>query len=188
MMPLLKRRTVRFSTHCALLAILSMACGAARAEAPTVLSLDKVAGVYRESVEIGLEGSDRIIKAESILEIVKETKTTAYIRTRLYFHNRHTCNLWGIAEVKGIELIYRSAELDGETDSPCILTLSFDDGQIVFNDTTGQCRISRCGARGGFTDTNFDLSRRRDISYLDRIRRSAEYKQAVTEYGRLKPQ
>jgi len=46
-------------------------------------------------------------------------------------------------------------------------------------DTYGSCREVRCGARGGFHGEAFARSAKRTILYIDRLKRSREYRESV---------
>jgi hypothetical protein len=143
--------------------------------------LDKIVGVYRHPLKVETV-DDGIVPMENILEIVRYGETSAYMRTRLHFTNGHLCGLFGIAEVEGDQLVYRSAS-ERDTSSQCILALTIGSGTIVFEDKA-ECQL-HCGFRGGFTSAEFKRSHRRPIAYLDRIRKSRQYQEAVEEYERL---
>jgi hypothetical protein len=164
----------------ALTLVLPLGGGASSKE--EAVDLRKVTGVYRIPVKIETV-DDGSIAAEDILEIVQYSKASAYIRSRLHFYNGHVCNVWGIAEASGSSLVYRSQDDDN---SSCQLTVTPDKNRIVLDDPTGNCRVTRCGARGGFSSASFSMSRRRNIKYMDRILQSSQYREAVEEYARLK--
>jgi len=159
-----------------MLVLLSL--GAASAEGER-LKLDEIAGVYRHPLKVETV-ADGVVAAENILEIVRYGEASAYIRTRLHFTNGHLCSLFGIAEVEGNQLVYRSAPEPEDKSSACVLALKIESKAIVFEDRA-ECQL-RYGFRGGFDNARFERSRRRPIAYLDRIRNSRQYREALEEY------
>ena len=105
--------------------------------------------------------------------------TTAYVRTHLEFFNGHVCDIWGVANVDNDALVYT-----GEVNSQgkrCLLTLKVSGGAMTIVDPDGACAISTCGARGMYNKTAFDMNKRRAIRYLEIIRKSQQYKDAIEE-------
>src|SRR6476660_3949917 len=82
-------------------------------------NIDSLAGVYRKTFANGnIDGGK--YQSEDILEIVKVSPTTAYIRTHLEFFNGHVCNIWGVARLEGDALVYRGPNnIEGK---PCMLS------------------------------------------------------------------
>ncbi|WP_230533419.1 hypothetical protein [Microvirga roseola] len=149
------------------------------------LRLEDVAGVYRSPVAVRRPGET--VRTENILEIVPYGEARAYLRTRLNHPvTGNLCSLWGIAEIQGSRLVYRSAGDEGEAPSPCSLTVRFEKGQILFDDRDRQCERRLCGANAHFSQFVFKESARRPITYLERIRASRQYREAVAEYERRK--
>jgi len=148
------------------------------------INLDDIAGAYRFPLTIRTV-DDGLVSQEDILEIVKESATRAYVRTRLHFDNGHVCVFWGIAEAKGSQLIsHASAESEAAPRS-CTLVLKVESKDIVFDDLDHQCQPIWCGARGHFSGVKLKRSKRRSITYLKRIKESEQYRQAVREYEHL---
>jgi hypothetical protein len=148
------------------------------------INLDAIAGAYRLPLRIRI-ADDGLISQEDILEIVKESETSAYIRARLHFDNGHICAFWGIAEVQGSRLISHSSPESGATARSCTLILKMEGKDIVFDDLDHQCQTMWCGARGHFWGISLKRSSRQPITYLERIRASEQYREALKEYEQL---
>lgn len=147
------------------------------------LRLQTVTGVYRLPVTVR-NPTDGSVRTENVLEIVKHSSDTAYIRIRLNHPvSGNVCTLWGIAEADGAGLVYRSPA-DG-TGSACTLRVTFDGTGISFYDESGECQKDRCGANTSFSQFSFDRSKQRPVPNLSHIRRSRQYKEATEEYGRV---
>lgn len=141
------------------------------------LDLDSLAGVYKHRFQNELVTGEKYT-SEDIMEIVKVAPDRAYLRLALQFANAHTCSFWGIARVSGESLIHRSTGRSGEG---CELGLRVQDGKLILDDKDGRCRAYGCGARGTFAGTWFPLTGRRDIRYMDRLKASSEFKEALDE-------
>ncbi len=147
--------------------------------------IDTVEGVYKHHFQNGLVSGESYL-SEDILEIMKVTQETAYIRYDLNFYNGHTCALWGIAELEQDKLIFR----DPNKDTSCVLSIETRGKQLISNDITPQgaeqsCHYY-CGARGGFNNVIFDIAAKRKISYTKTIKASKEFKEAMTAYTNKK--
>ena len=143
------------------------------------INIDALAGVYKKTFPNGnIDGGK--YQSEDILEIVKVSPTTAYVRTHLEFFNGHVCNIWGVAKVEGDALVYR-----GETNSqgkPCLLSVKVQGGKVTLDDKDGACAIGTCGNRGMYNGTAFELKKRRAIRYMDVLVKSDQYKDAIDEH------
>ena len=149
----------------------------------TAQTLDpaSVEGVYRRSFPNEMVTGEKYT-SEDILEVVRLTPATAYIRTRLNFANGHQCSMYGVARAEGQALVYRRPTAPGTP--TCVLTLRFGGGQVQFDDQGDQCRETDCGARGSYSGTALPVASRRRITYLERLRASQEYREAQTEFQR----
>ena len=143
------------------------------------VNIDVLAGVYKKTFQNGnIDGGK--YQSEDILEIVKISPTTAYVRTHLEFFNGHVCNIWGVAKVEGDGLVYH-----GETNSQgkqCLLSVKLQGGKVTLDDKDGACAIGTCGNRGMYNGTAFELKKRRAIRYMDVLENSDQYKDAVDEH------
>jgi len=159
----------------------------ARADAELAAPGDPVAGekviasahgVYKRQFKNGLvDGSS--FESENILELVPVRPGTVYFRTHLEFYNGHVCDLSGLASWRraGV-LLYEGPALD--EGPPCRLRIAVADQEVRFEDADQTCKAS-CGARGSFDGEAFPRGARREIRYLDRLKASREYRQALGE-------
>ncbi len=159
--------------HLGLAAVPLALAGAAMA-APGVI--DKMAGVYKDRFENGAVTGETF-QSENVVEIVKITPSTAYIRAELKFYNGHTCSLTGIADVDGDGLTYRNK--DGSLNQPCHLHVAIKGGKLVLNDDL-TCK-NYCGERGSFTNIGLPAKSKRPIRYMVRLLKSKEYARALAE-------
>jgi hypothetical protein len=141
------------------------------------LDISSIQGVYRNSFENG-DITRQKFHGEDILEIVRITDKTAYIRTHLDFFNGHMCGIWGIADAVGTSLVYSSKNI-----ASCRLTISFSMTDVTLSDLDGKCRIETCGSRGGYENAKFYLNQKTSIRYMPRILASTEYNSATRERG-----
>ena len=159
----------------ALVAIGMLAIPALAADGP----IDTLAGVYKTQFKNGNISGDKY-DSEDILEIVKVSPKTAYIRTHLEFFNGHVCNIQGVADVEDSALVYHGPDnIEGK---PCQLSVRLVRGRVTLEDQEGHCAIGTCGNRGMYNGTTFDLKRKRPIRYMKILLKSAEYKAAVKEH------
>ncbi len=138
-------------------------------------------GAWRRSFP-NQDGNGRRITSENILEIVRVTDDTAYIRIRLQFANGHQCNSWGIARAEEDQLVYRRPAQPGQPG--CVLQVRMRAGGMTLTDVGGHCQATDCGARGSYDGEAFPLESRRRITYLDRLRAGQEYRDALAEFPR----
>lgn len=163
-------------------ALLTLSCLAGLAAWPALsygqsLDPNSLAGVYKHRFKNAFV-SGVTYDSENIMEIVPIASDRAYIRLSLQFYNGHTCSFAGIARVAGERLIYRAS---GPNSDPCELSFIVSDGTIIVHDKDGQCRKYGCGARGGYENLKFSLTKRREIRYMDRLKASMEFKEALEE-------
>ena len=142
------------------------------------LSVDDVAGVYKNRFENGLVDGTKFT-SENVLEIVKVSPHEAYIRTHLEFYNGHSCSIYGIAKLEGDTLVYRPH--DNVAGRQCVLTLQRKGDRIVFGDVGYACKDTYCGMHGSFNGVDFAMSRRRPIRYMKVLLDSRQYHDAITE-------
>jgi hypothetical protein len=141
------------------------------------LDVDSLAGVYKKRFQNALVSGEKYT-SEDIMEIVTLAPDRVYLRLALQFDNGHSCSFRGVAHVAGDALIHRSK---GRSGGGCELSLSRRDGNLVLDDKDGHCRDYGCGARGSFEGTSFPQASRRDIRYMDRLKASRQYKEALDE-------
>jgi hypothetical protein len=143
------------------------------------VNIDALAGVYKKTFPNGTIDGNKY-QSEDILEIVKISPASAYVRTHLEFFNGHVCNIWGVAKLEGDALVYH-----GETNSQgkqCLLSIRVQADKVTLDDKDGACAIGTCGNRGMYNGTAFELKKRRAIRYMDVLVNSDQYKDAVDEH------
>jgi hypothetical protein len=140
------------------------------------IDIDKIAGVYKKQFKNGNISGDKY-ESEDVLEIVKASPATAYVKTHLEFFNGHVCNISGVADLEGGTLTYHGPDnIEGK---PCELSVTAGRGKVILNDKDGHCAIGTCGNRGMYNGTAFELKRRRTIRYMDILLKSDDYKTAI---------
>ena len=153
------------------------------AEPPNVEAL---AGVYKRSFQNGNIDGD-VYRTEDVLEVVRLSPATAYFRAHLEFYNGHLCSIWGVVERTESDWVYRGPP--SYLGKSCILHLKIAGGKIVFDDEAQTCRELTCGARGMYSSSAklpvvyFDRSSRRRIRYMETLRASWQYAEAIAEYA-----
>ena len=156
--------------------ILSLAAAIAAPQ----MNLDTIAGVYktrhRMEVFMGEKEPPEEDQVEDVLEIVKLSPDTAYVRGHLQFDNGHICAFYQVMHVEGDALVWRGKTV---LDEDCEMKLRPVGGKLAFFDKDDRCREGSCGARGVYNGMSFQLSSRRTIRYMPRLLASREYQEAV---------
>ena len=160
----------------ALVALVALAMPALAADGV----IDRVAGVYKSQFKNGNIDGDKY-QSEDILEIVKVSKTAAYVRAHLEFFNGHVCNIWGVADAEGDALVYR-AKKENVQGNRCVLTVRIKNDSVILDDQDGACAIGTCGNRGMYNGTKFALKKRRAIRYMKVLTDSDQYKDSIDEH------
>ena len=149
------------------------------AEAARVISM--VEGVYKHRFEnANIDGEK--YTSENILELVPVTDDSLYFKIHLEFYNGHECNLSGTAQLRknGNFIFYKKSPLN--PDNYIRLQIKPTTEGIILRDD-GTERNFQCGARGGYDETTFSKKGRRVIKYMNRIKLSSDYKNALEEAG-----
>ena len=147
--------------------------------AGSAIDIASIAGVYKERMTLSqVDGPD--YRAENVLELVRLSDRDAYFRTRLFFDNRHSCDMSGVARVSADVLVYHE-HMDNGRD--CAFTIRVDNARITFGDADSACRSYYCGMRGNFEDVEFDLQSRRAIRTMKRLKASHEFLEALERAG-----
>lgn len=158
---------------------LGLGLSAAHAQPPADQLIGEIEGVYKHRFQNGLVTGEKY-QSEDVVEIVRYDATRIYVRAELQFFNGHQCSISGIATYDGGKFVYDAPSPDPDTPA-CHFQVGADSKAITFRDPDGACRFSRCGARGGLDGYTIARDSKRRIRYMDRLRNSAEYKQAVSE-------
>jgi hypothetical protein len=142
--------------------------------------LQKLAGVYKNSFETEVIVADgpknRLVKLEDIVEIVPVGEMDLYFRIDLNFYNAHSCHIYGIAHREEEGFVYRQSSYDQN----CALLITTQNNNLLVDDNE-TCN-QYCGARGSLSKYTTPMTRKRPIRYLDRLRKSDEYRDAILEW------
>jgi hypothetical protein len=124
---------------------------------------------------------NELYTAEDILEIVKAEHGSIYFKTSLNFDNNHSCLLFGIAKYKkdGSFVYQENASIDNFP--ACLFRIKKQKNEITFEDINDSCRQMSCGVRGYYDKAKFPLKKRRVIRYMERLKNSEEYKDALRQ-------
>jgi hypothetical protein len=150
---------------------------AAVAAGPAAFDPARIAGRYSHHFLNGLvDGSH--YWSDDVLEIVPLDPQRAYFRAELQFYNGHSCSIFGVAHAEAGGLVYREpqANMDG---GHCVLHIRETATGVRLEDD--QSCHDHCGARGTLNGDDFDRKGRRPITYMDRLKRSSEYRDALAE-------
>ncbi|HEY1606469.1 MAG TPA: hypothetical protein VGF77_12825 [Allosphingosinicella sp.] len=158
-------------------AILLLCAGlAAAATGPAAFDPGRIAGRYGHHFRNGLvDGSH--YWSDDVLEIVRLDPRRAYVRAELQYYNGHQCSISGIAHAEGGGLVYR--EREPNADGHCVLRIGETKAGVRLVDDHS-CQ-DHCGARGSLNGIDFDRRSRRPIAYMDRLKRSSDYRDALAE-------
>lgn len=124
--------------------------------------------------------------SDDVVEIVPVDARHAYVRVATNFFNGHSCDISGIAMAEGKALVYRDPGPPGPFGTRCVLTIHRAGRNLHFDDGDGGCK-GYCGARGGFADATLPWASKRPITYLQRLKASRAYRNAVTEWQTGRP-
>lgn len=164
----------------ALLALcLGLGAGVSHADPAADTLIGAIEGVYKHRFQNGLVTGDRY-ESEDVVEIVRYDDARIYVRAELQFFNGHECSISGIARYDNGKFVYDEPPSDAGAQL-CHFEVGADGKVIRFGDDNGACRSSHCGARGGLDGYTIARDSKRRIRYMDRLKASSEYKQAVGE-------
>jgi hypothetical protein len=182
----------------ALLAFSMLFALAARAADKTPAALmHELAGVYKHrfmSATI-MPGkapgeADEPYQAEDVIELVPYDDRHLYLRAELEFYNGHSCSIAGMAAYEDGRFVYHDPTPPVPASEPgCALSVGVKDGKLVLSDRlapddAATCR-AYCGTRGGW-DYAIPIAKRRPIRYMERLKASRQYQQAVDQLGQEK--
>lgn len=145
--------------------------------APAADPVGQFEGVYKVRFKNGaVDGSQ--YQSENILEVVRVGESAAYVRVALAFYNGHQCSFWGIARTEGSALVV-DRPAGSKVGGACRVTVGRYGEKVVLSREGPECQ-SYCGARGAL-GAEWPASARSSIRYLDLLRNSWEYKEALAE-------
>ena len=142
--------------------------------------LSRVAGVYKAQFQNGNIDGDKY-QSEDILEVVPIDDHAAYVRMTLEFFNGHSGGIYGIAIYRKDSLMYDNGK-DG--DQRCIIEYIWSSEKVVTKadyDKTPGCSFYH-GARGSLDSAEFLVKRKQTIRYMQRLKDSREFGEAMNEY------
>jgi hypothetical protein len=178
----MKRRKLILLASCAVLS-LPFAAGAQEAQQ----LMDKMAGVYKHRFMSGVVvpgKADEAYQAEDVIEIVPFDADHIYVRADLEFYNGHQCQIYGMARFENGKFVYRDPEPPLAGHAPCVLRVGIEKDKLTLTDRDGADGESscwtHCGARGSLTH-DIGMDKRRGIRYMDRLKASRQYRQAIDE-------
>ena len=157
---------------------LLLAAGSAKPDPATQL-----AGRYYRQFPDGLVTGEKYT-GEDIVEIAPVAPRAAYFRISLDYFNGHSCSISGVAREEDGALVYRDPErqYDG---TKCVLSIRRAGRSLSIDDGDATCK-NDCGARGSLSKVSLPYSSKRPIRYLARLKRSAEYRDAMAQWRKEK--
>jgi hypothetical protein len=153
-----------------------------------------IEGVYKRrfmnTINAGPDRPSERYLAEDVVEFVREDADHVYLRAHLEFANGHMCGVWGIAEREGEDFVYRQQQSPAPGEAPCTLRIKVTPGNILLDDRDAAgiatCR-ARCGVRGSLSGYTIERKARRPIRYMNRLKESRQYREAVHEFQGMQP-
>lgn len=147
----------------------------------------EIGGVYKQRFQsaVVVPGkADEPYQAENVVEVVPYDDEHLYLRAHLEFYNGHVCDIAGMAGYEHGAFVYRDPTPPLKGEHPCALRLHVTDKRLTLTDrvtpdTEATCR-AYCGARGSW-DYEIERGQRREIRYLERLKKSREYRKAVED-------
>jgi hypothetical protein len=172
---------MRAASAAVLLAVL--AAGVANAAAPAIADIE---GVYKKRFKTTFQmpEGETVEDAEDIVEVVRYDDEHVYVRADLSFSNGRSCSFYGIAGRDGDRYVYRAAPTAGQPRA-CTVILSVQGNNLLLTDRLKPneeptCPDS-CGPRAALADTVMPLKSKRPIRYMERLKNSRQYQEAVQE-------
>jgi len=144
--------------------------------------LGRIAGVYKEQFQNALVNGEKY-QSEDILEVVPVDSNAAYVRMDLEFSNGHSSRIYGIATYGRNSLVYENGKTG---DEHCVVEYVWSNDSVVTRadyEKTPGCSFYH-GARGTLEGAKFSVTKRSDIGYMQRLKNSREFKEAMEEYTR----
>ncbi|MFB9289899.1 hypothetical protein ACFFTM_16290 [Pseudoduganella plicata] len=169
---------------CTVFLLTVLAAGIANAAAPAIADIE---GVYKKRFKTTFQMpgvGETVEDAEDIVEVVRFDDDHVDVRADLSFSNGRSCSFYGIAGRDGDRYVYRAAPT-AEQPRACTVILSVQENNLLLTDRVRPneeptCQDS-CGPRAALADTTMPLKSRRPIRYMERLKNSRQYREAVQE-------
>jgi len=156
------------------------AAQASEAKSDSSAFLRRVAGVYKHQFENAFVNGEKY-RSEDILEVVPVDDHAAYVRMDLEFSNGHSGRIFGIATYRKNSLVYDNGK---SGDERCVVEFVWSADAVVthadYSETPGCSHYP--GARGTLDGARFSTKKRGAIRYLQRLKNSSEFNQAMEAY------
>ena len=146
--------------------------------------LAQVAGVYKSQFQNAVVNGEKY-QSEDILEVVPIDDHAAYVRMDLQFANGHSGTVHGIATYGKNSLIYDNGKAG---DEHCVVEYAWSSDKVVTKadyEKTPGCTYYH-GARGSLDQATFLVKKKQTIRYMQRLKNSREFNEAMDEYRRTK--
>jgi hypothetical protein len=155
--------------------------------------MERMAGVYKHRFMSGIVvpgKADEPYQAEDVIEILPFDANHIYVRADLDFYNGHQCQISGMARFENGKFVYHDPEPPLQGHAPCVLQVGIDRNKLALSDRDGPTGESscwtHCGVRGSLT-FDIGMDKRRTIRYMDRLKASRQYQQAIDELRKTEP-
>jgi hypothetical protein len=155
-----------------------------KSSSESAVFLGRIAGVYKEQFQNAFVTGEKY-PSEDVLEVVPVSNDAAYVRMDLEFSNGHSGQIYGIATYGRNTLIYDNGKAG---DEHCVVEYVWSSDMVVTKadyEKTPGCSFYH-GAHGSLEGAKFSVKKRRDIGYMQRLKNSKEFKEAIEEYSRLR--
>lgn len=154
---------------------------------PAQALMQELAGVYKHRFTSGMivpGEKEQAYQAEDVVEIVPFDAEHVYVRARLNFYNGHQCGIAAMARYENGAFVYRDREAPPPGLPQCVMRVGVEKGQLFISDR-GSSDDARscdkyCGARGTMNYT-IGMDKRRPIRYMERLKGSRHYQDAIVE-------
>ena len=176
------------------LLLLAFTLAAQAADTPSSRLIGEMQGVYKHRFKNGVISpgkapgeADEAYESEDVVEIVPYDDSHVYLRAELQFYNGHQCSIAGIAGYENGAFVYHDPAKPLAGKPPCTLNVALTGKNLMLDDRItadgpSSCTIMYCGARGSLSGYTIAKSSKRKIRYLDRLKVSIEYSQAVEAF------
>jgi len=160
------------------------------ADSSSAALIEELQGVYKFRFMNSLVTGERY-QSEDVVEIVPFGDSHIYIRAHLDFANGHQCSIWGIAGYDNGAFVYHEPEEASSGRPSCTLKISTTGKHLVLTDIDNTAQLStcrwHCGARGSFSNYSIARSSKRRIRYIERLKASSQYLEAVEAFKNQSP-